>query len=64
VKRISKELKASRKLEKVEAEKPKKQFKIEIVKVGKLADNTAGGGSCPCECYCPCACKCECDCAV
>jgi hypothetical protein len=54
VKRLSKELKASRKLEKVGAENPKKEFKIEIVRVGKLEENTA---KFKCNCY-ECACMC------
>ncbi len=49
MKKITKERKPSRKEDNVEAEKPKKEFKIEIVRVGKLDEKTAGA---PCECYC------------
>jgi hypothetical protein len=53
VKKISKKRKSSRKEENVEVEKPKKEFKIEVVKVGKLDEKT--GGRCPnCyECFAP-----------
>ena len=37
-----KEINSKSKEGKVELEKPKKEFKIEIVKVGKLEENTAG----------------------
>ena len=49
MKKVDKELKTNRKEEKVKAEKLKKEFKIEIVKVGKLEENTAGA---KCGCYC------------
>ncbi len=49
MKKINKEPKASRKEEKVEVKKPKKEFKIEIVKVGKLDENTTG--PLPPKCY-------------
>ncbi len=52
MKRINKEPKASRKEEKLEVKKPKKEFNIEIVKVGKLEDKTAGG-PCRYECIIP-----------
>ena len=48
MKSIKKELEKSKKQEKAKAEKPKKEFKIEIVKVGKLEENTAGVGKCKC----------------
>ncbi len=42
MKRIKKNVKTSgKKEEKVVTDKPKKEFKIEIVKVGKLEENTA-----------------------
>ncbi len=53
MKRIKKELKKRGKEEKVEAEKPKKEFKIEIVKVGKLEENTTGVIKCSYECQHP-----------
>ncbi|MCI0454181.1 MAG: tail fiber domain-containing protein [Candidatus Dadabacteria bacterium] len=49
MKRINKEPKASRKEEKVELKKPKKEFRIEIVKVGKLDESTTGRP--PQKCY-------------
>ncbi len=52
MKKISKQRKSSRKEEKVEAGKPKKEFKIEIVKVGKLEEKT-GGTECMYECAPP-----------
>ncbi len=52
MKKISKKLKSSRKEEKVETKKPKKEFKIEVVKVGKLEENT-GGARCMYECAPP-----------
>ncbi len=46
MKRKSEELKQSKSTEEqVKKEKPKKEFKIEIVKVGKLQDKTAGNHS-------------------
>jgi hypothetical protein len=55
MKRINKEPKAIRKEEKVDVRKPKKEFKIEIVKVGKLDENTAGPlPPCGYECAPPC----------
>jgi hypothetical protein len=36
--------------EEIEAEKPKKELKIEIVKVGKLEENTAGVCTIPYDC--------------
>ena len=42
MKKKDNEINPKREEEKVEAEKPKKEFKIEIVKVGKLDENTAG----------------------
>ena len=42
MKSIKKELEKGKKEEKVKAEKLKKEFKIEIVKVGKLQDKTEG----------------------
>ncbi len=43
MKRIKKDVKTSgEKEEKVVTDKPKKEFKIEIVKVGKLEENTKG----------------------
>ncbi len=42
MKRIKKNLKTSGKEEKVPTEKPKKEFKIEIIKVGRLEENTEG----------------------
>ena len=48
MKSIKKELEKSKKQEKAKAEKPKKEFKIEIVKVGKLEENTAGDVACKC----------------
>ena len=45
MKKVDKELKTNRKEEKVKAEKQKKEFKIEIVKVGKLEENTSGNHS-------------------
>ena len=44
MKSIKKELEKSKKEEKVKAEKLKKEFNIEIVKVGKLEDKTKGNG--------------------
>ncbi len=52
MKKTGKERKSSRKEEKVEVGKPKKEFKIEIVKVGKLEEKTAGPSpDCKCRCY-------------
>jgi len=42
VNKKDKEINSKSKEGKVELEKPKKEFKIEIVKVGKLEENTAG----------------------
>ncbi|MCI0455039.1 MAG: hypothetical protein L0Y68_08605 [Candidatus Dadabacteria bacterium] len=57
MKKISKQLKTSRKEEKAEAGKPKKEFKIEVVKVGKLEERTGGLQICrsyECQqCKCP-----------
>lgn len=49
MKRKKEEIKSKRREKKIEAEKPKKEFNIEIVKVGKLEENTAGIGP-PCKC--------------
>ena len=48
MKRKHAEIKVNKEEEKVKAEKPKKEFKIEIVKVGKLDENTAGAPPCVC----------------
>ena len=51
MKSIKKEVEKRKEEEKVKAEKLKKEFKIEIVKVGKLEENTAGIEKCGCyEC--------------
>ncbi len=42
MKKKDEEIKSKRKEEKADSDKPKKEFKIEIVKVGKLEENTAG----------------------
>ena len=50
MKSIKKELEKGRKEEKVKAEKLKKEFNIEIVKVGKLQDKTEGNKQTCYEC--------------
>jgi hypothetical protein len=42
MKRKKEEVKSKRGEKKLETEKPKKEFKIKIEKVGKLEENTAG----------------------
>ncbi len=40
------ELKVDRYKEKIEVKKPRREFKIEIVKIGKLDENTGHEGNC------------------
>jgi hypothetical protein len=55
VKRKSEETKTKDKKKGLETkERPKKEFKIEIVKLGKLEENTAGNGCMSYECGQPC----------
>jgi hypothetical protein len=51
VKKIDKDHKTNKKEEKVDTKKLKKEFNIEIVKVGKLEERTAGLPQCKSECY-------------
>ncbi|HZX14811.1 MAG TPA: tail fiber domain-containing protein [Thermodesulfobacteriota bacterium] len=48
-----KEINSKSKEGKVELEKPKKEFKIEIVKIGKLEEKTAGPVPPPYDCIAP-----------